>query len=45
VLYGNYVESELQAVVKEAYVILDFSSMRFVDDSRNDSLGSMAGGM
>ena len=44
VLYGHYSdEAELQAVVKEACVILDFSSMRFIDASRHESLGTSKG--
>jgi CRP-like cAMP-binding protein len=42
VLYGHYLESELVGVVKEACIILDFSSMRFIDESKGESLGSMA---
>jgi hypothetical protein len=44
VLYGHYAEAELHAVVKEACVILDFSSMRFIDESHFEVLGSLAKG-
>ena len=41
VLYGHYMEADLHAVVKEACAILDFSSMRFIDQTTG--LSSLAG--
>ena len=42
VLFGHYADSELQSIVKEAIAILDFSSMRFIDELHSDSLGTLS---